>query len=223
MTPEIGHFALILAFAVAMAQSVALFIGARGQDDGFAVFGRRSSIVVFALVAIAFASLMHAFAVSDFSVANVYENSHSSKPFIYKLTGTWGNHEGSMLLWVLILTLFSAVLAAQGRAAPRDLHLLTLGVQALIITAFLAFILFTSNPFLRLLPAPMDGTGLNPLLQDPGLAIHPPFLYLGYVGFSIPFSFATAALIRGKADTVWARLVRPWALIAWVFLTIGIA
>ena len=222
MTPEIGHFALILAFAVAMAQSVALFVGARGQDAGFAVFGRRSAIVVFALVAISFASLMHAFAISDFSVVNVYENSHTAKPFIYKLTGTWGNHEGSMLLWVLILTLFSAVLAAQGRAAPRDLHLLTLGVQALIITAFLAFILFTSNPFERLIPAPADGTGLNPLLQDPGLAIHPPFLYLGYVGFSIPFSFAAAALIRGKADTVWARLVRPWALIAWVFLTIGI-
>ncbi len=223
MTPEIGHFALILAFALAMAQSVALFVGARGDDAGFAVFGRRSAIVVFALVAIAFASLMHAFAVSDFSVVNVYENSHTAKPFIYKLTGTWGNHEGSMLLWVLILTLFSAVLAAQGRGCPRDLHLLTLGVQALVIVAFLAFILFTSNPFERLIPAPVDGTGLNPLLQDPGLAIHPPFLYLGYVGFSIPFSFAVAALLRGKADTVWARLVRPWALIAWVFLTIGIA
>ncbi len=222
MTPEIGHFALILALAVAMAQGPALFLGARGGDASFAIFGQRASIIIFALVVLAFFSLMHAYAISDFSVVNVFENSHSDKPFIYKLTGTWGNHEGSMLLWVLILALFSAMLAMQGRAAPRDLLLLTLGVQSLIITAFLAFILFTSNPFLRLFPAPPDGTGLNPLLQDPGLAIHPPFLYLGYVGFSIPFSFAVAALIRGKADTVWARLMRPWALIAWTFLTIGI-
>ncbi len=223
MIPEFGHFALILAFVVALAQGPALFLGARGADPRFAVFGRRASIVIFALVAAAFFSLMHAYAISDFSVVNVYENSHTAKPFIYKLTGTWGNHEGSMLLWVLILALFSGILAAQGRAAPRDLHLLTLAVQALIIAAFLAFILFTSNPFERLIPAPADGTGLNPLLQDPGLAIHPPFLYLGYVGFSIPFSFAVAALIRGRADSVWARLMRPWALIAWVFLTIGIA
>ncbi|WP_375202846.1 heme lyase CcmF/NrfE family subunit [Hyphococcus sp.] len=223
MTPEIGHFALILAFMLALAQGPALFMRARGKDARFAVFGQRAAILIFALVALSFFSLMHAYAVSDFSVENVFQNSHSAKPFIYKLTGTWGNHEGSMLLWALILTLFSAVLAMQGRAAPRDLLLLTLGVQALIVSAFLAFILFTSNPFLRLFPAPADGTGLNPLLQDPGLAIHPPFLYLGYVGFSIPFSFAVAALIRGKADTVWARLVRPWALIAWVFLTIGIA
>jgi len=222
MTPELGHFALILAFAIALVQGPALFIGARGGDQSFATFGRRASIIVFALIAIAFSFLMHAYAISDFSVVNVYENSHSAKPFIYKLTGTWGNHEGSMVLWVLILALFSAVLAMQGRAAPRDLLLLTLGVQSLIVAAFLAFILFTSNPFLRLFPAPPDGTGLNPLLQDPGLAIHPPFLYLGYVGFSIPFSFAVAALIRGKADTVWARLMRPWALIAWTFLTIGI-
>ncbi|WP_428409104.1 heme lyase CcmF/NrfE family subunit [Hyphococcus sp.] len=222
MTPEIGHFALILAFMLALIQGPALFMGARGQDARFAVFGQRASILIFCLVGLSFFSLMHAYAVSDFSVVNVFENSHSAKPFIYKLTGTWGNHEGSMLLWALILTLFSAVLALQGRAAPRDLLLLTLGVQALIIAAFLAFILFTSNPFERLIPAPADGTGLNPLLQDPGLAIHPPFLYLGYVGFSIPFSFAVAALIRGRADSVWARLVRPWALIAWVFLTIGI-
>lgn len=226
MIPEIGHFALILAFAATIAQSTALFIGAagrsRGGDAQFASFGRRASVVVCLLTASSFGCLMYAYAVSDFSVTNVFENSHSAKPFIYKLTGTWGNHEGSMLLWVLILTLFSAILAAQGRAAPRQLHVLTLGVQSLIIVAFMAFILFTSNPFLRILPAPIDGTGLNPLLQDPGLAIHPPFLYLGYVGFSIPFSFAVAALIRGKADSVWARLMRPWALIAWVFLTIGI-
>ncbi|WP_411820236.1 heme lyase CcmF/NrfE family subunit [Hyphococcus formosus] len=224
MTPEIGHFALILAFAVSIAQAISLFVGASSAKDDarFTIFGQRASIVVFGLTLVSFLSLMNAFGQSDFSVINVYENSHSAKPFVYKLTGTWGNHEGSMLLWVLILTLFSGVLAAQGRAAPRELLNLTLGVQSLIIVAFIAFILFTSNPFERLFPTPQDGVGLNPLLQDPGLAIHPPFLYLGYVGFSIPFSFAVAALLRGKADTVWARLVRPWALIAWTFLTIGI-
>ncbi|MEX6634277.1 heme lyase CcmF/NrfE family subunit [Hyphococcus lacteus] len=224
MTPEIGHFALILAFAIAIAQSLALLGGAvtGNADERFTSFGRRASLIVFGLTLVSFLSLMNAFGHSDFSVINVYENSHSAKPFIYKLTGTWGNHEGSMLLWVLILTLFSGVLAAQGRAAPRELLNLTLGIQSLIIVAFIAFILFTSNPFERLFPTPTDGTGLNPLLQDPGLAIHPPFLYLGYVGFSVPFSFAVAALIRGKADTVWARLMRPWALIAWTFLTIGI-
>ncbi len=223
MTPEIGHFALILAFMIALAQAASLFIGVNTGDGRFAVFGQRASILIFALTALSFGCLMYAYGTSDFSVINVFENSHSAKPFIYKLTGTWGNHEGSMLLWVLILALFSGMLAAQGRAAPRQLHMLTLGVQALIISAFIAFILFTSNPFERLFPTPADGTGLNPLLQDPGLAIHPPFLYLGYVGFSIPFSFAVAALILGKADSVWGRLVRPWALIAWTFLTIGIA
>jgi cytochrome c-type biogenesis protein CcmF len=177
--------------------------------------------LIFALTAAAFFILMRAYAVSDFSVENVWENSHTAKPFVYKLTGTWGNHEGSMLLWALVLTLFSAVLAMQ-RAVPAALYRLSLAVQGTIIAGFLAFILFSSNPFVRLAPAPPDGQGLNPLLQDPGLAIHPPFLYLGYVGFSIPFSFAVAALIRGRADAVWARLVRPWALAAWTFLTVGI-
>ncbi len=223
MIPEIGHFALILAFMIAIAQSVSLLIGFNRADARFAAFGGRASIVIFCLAGLAFSCLMFAYATSDFSVANVFENSHSAKPFIYKLTGTWGNHEGSMLLWVLILALFSAVLAMQARAAPVKLHMLTLGVQAMIITAFIAFVLFTSNPFERLFPTPMNGEGLNPLLQDPGLAIHPPFLYLGYVGFSIPFSFAVAGLVLGRVDSVWGRLVRPWALIAWVFLTIGIA
>ena len=223
MLPEIGHFALILAFLVAVIEAPVLFAGARAEAPDAAVFARRASLLIFALVATSFFILMHAYAVSDFSVAAVFENSHTAKPFIYKLTGTWGNHEGSMLLWALVLTLFSAALALQGRAIPTQLHMLTLGVQSLIIAAFLAFILFTSNPFARLFPAPADGEGMNPLLQDIGLAIHPPFLYLGYVGFSIPFSFAAAALIRGRADAVWARLVRPWALAAWTFLTIGIA
>ncbi len=222
MWPEIGHFALILALIVSGVQAPALFIAARASTPGAGDFARRASILVFALVAASFFILMHAYAVSDFSVLNVFENSHTAKPFIYKLTGTWGNHEGSMLLWALVLALFSAMLAIQDRAIPPSLHILTLAVQATIITAFLAFILLTSNPFERFIPSPADGQGLNPLLQDIGLAIHPPFLYLGYVSFSVPFSFAVAALIRGRADAVWARLVRPWALAAWTFLTIGI-
>lgn len=222
MIPEIGHFALLLAFAVALLQGAILFLAVQSGDASLARVGKHAAYVLAGLIAGAFIILMHAYAISDFSVSNVYENSHSAKPFIYKLTGTWGNHEGSMLLWVLILALYGAGLAKQSRSIPADLHWLTLGVQSLILSAFLAFIIFTSNPFLRLEPAPIDGAGLNPLLQDIGLAIHPPFLYLGYVGFSIPFSFAVAALIRGKADTVWARLVRPWALAAWTFLTIGI-
>ncbi|MEO1251843.1 MAG: heme lyase CcmF/NrfE family subunit [Pseudomonadota bacterium] len=223
MLPEIGHYALILAFAASVIQAPVLFFGARIGEAESGVFARRSAFLIFTLSLAAFAILMRAYAVSDFSVVNVFENSHTAKPFVYKLTGTWGNHEGSMLLWILVLAVFSAILAAQHRAIPPSLYRLTLGVQSLVIAAFLAFVLFTSNPFGRLDPVPTDGQGLNPLLQDPGLAIHPPFLYLGYVGFSIPFSFAVAALIRGRADAVWARLVRPWALAAWVFLTIGIA
>jgi cytochrome c-type biogenesis protein CcmF len=222
MVPEIGHFALILAFFVALAQGALPLLGERIGEPRFAAFGRRCALLLFILVAGAFAALMYSYAVSDFSVANVAENSHTAKPFLYKLTGTWGNHEGSMLLWVLILAVYGAALAQAGRAIPVGLHALTISVQGMIAAAFLAFILFTSNPFERLFPAPVDGADLNPLLQDKGLALHPPFLYLGYVGFSIPFSFAVAALIRGKADSVWARLVRPWALTAWSLLTIGI-
>jgi len=223
MIPEIGHFALILAFTVAAAQTVFCFTAAKTQDPLFGDLGRRCAYLLAALIGGAFLILVWSYAVSDFSVLTVMENSHSAKPFIYKLTGAWGNHEGSMLLWALILAVFGAALARSVREIPAALHQLTLGVQAMIAWAFLAFILFTSNPFARLMPAPPDGAGLNPLLQDIGLAIHPPFLYLGYVGFSVPFSFAVAALIRGRADSVWARLVRPWALAAWSFLTVGIA
>ncbi|MBB5519317.1 heme lyase CcmF/NrfE family subunit [Amphiplicatus metriothermophilus] len=223
MIPEIGHFALALAFAAALAQGPALYAAARADDERLAAFGRRCAYLALGAVGLAFASLAAAYVASDFSVLNVYENSHSQKPLIYKFTGTWGNHEGSMLLWALILALYGGALARQARAIPADLHRLALGTQGLIAAAFLAFMLFTSNPFERLLPAPPDGADLNPLLQDIGLALHPPFLYLGYVGFSVPFSFAVAALIRGRADSVWARLVRPWALAAWSFLTVGIA
>ncbi|HXI87307.1 MAG TPA: heme lyase CcmF/NrfE family subunit [Parvularculaceae bacterium] len=222
MVPEIGHFALILALFTAIAEAALPLLGERIGEARFAAFGRQCAVLLFALTAISFGCLVYSYAVSDFTVLNVVENSHTSKPFIYKLTGAWGNHEGSMLLWVLILSLYGAVLARAGRAVPVGLHSLTLSVQGMIAAAFIAFVLFTSDPFTRVFPAPANGQDLNPLLQDKGLAVHPPFLYLGYVGFSIPFSFAVAALIRGRADSVWARLVRPWALTAWSFLTIGI-
>ncbi len=182
-----------------------------------------AALAQFALTLISFAALTHAFVTSDFSVKLVAANSNSLKPMLYKVTGTWGNHEGSMLLWVLILTLFGAMVAGFGRNLPMGLKARALAVQAMIGAAFFAFILFTSNPFERLVPPPADGADLNPLLQDIGLAIHPPFLYLGYVGLSMAFSFAVAALIEGRVDAAWARWVRPWTLAAWVALTIGIA
>jgi cytochrome c-type biogenesis protein CcmF len=166
---------------------------------------------------------VQAFLASDFSVIVVLQNSHSLKPLLYKITGVWGNHEGSMVLWVLILTLFGALVATFGGNLPAGLQARVLSIQAMIAFGFLAFIIATSNPFLRIIPPPVDGNDLNPLLQDPGLAFHPPFLYLGYVGFSIAFSFAVAALIEGRVDPAWARWVRPWTLLAWCSLTFGIA
>ncbi|MEO0814238.1 MAG: heme lyase CcmF/NrfE family subunit, partial [Myxococcota bacterium] len=177
----------------------------------------------FVLVAGSFAALTYAFVTSDFSLQLVVMNSHTLKPMLYKVSGVWGNHEGSMLLWVLILALFGACAAWFGRGLPDTLRARVLAVQAAVSVAFYAFILFTSNPFTRLEIPPMDGRDLNPLLQDPGLAFHPPFLYLGYVGLSMTFSFAVAALIEGRVDAAWGRWVRPWTLAAWLFLTIGIA
>jgi len=223
MIVEIGHFALVLALAAAFAQTVVPFWGARVGDDGLMAVGRNAALIQFALIAIAFAALVNAHLASDFSVLNVAENSNSAMPAIYKIAGVWGNHEGSMLLWVLILAIFGALVALFGRGLPRMLRADALAVQGLISLAFLAFILLTSNPFERLIPAPFEGRDLNPILQDPGLAIHPPLLYLGYVGFSIVFSFAAAALIEGRIDAAWARFVRPFTLVAWSFLTIGIA
>jgi cytochrome c-type biogenesis protein CcmF len=223
MIAELGHFALILALALALAQSAIPFAGAiRGDPRLMAVAGP-AAVTQFLLVGIAFAALVQAYVVSDFSVLNVAENSHSAKPLLYKVTGVWGNHEGSMLLWVLILALFGALVAAFGGNLPDRLKALVLSVQAWIAAAFLLFILFTSNPFLRLVPAPIEGNDLNPILQDIGLAVHPPLLYLGYVGCSISFAFAVAALIDGRIDAAWARWVRPWTLAAWIFLTLGIA
>jgi cytochrome c-type biogenesis protein CcmF len=223
MTVEIGHFALILAFCAALAQTIVPFWGARIGDRDLMSVGQSAALTQFGLIAIAFTALVYAHLTSDFSVLNVAENSNSEMPAIYKISGVWGNHEGSMLLWVLILAIFGALLALFGRSLPRRLRADALAVQGVISVAFLAFILLTSNPFTRLLPAPFEGRDLNPILQDPGLAIHPPLLYLGYVGFSIVYSFAAAALIEGRIDAAWARFVRPFALVAWSFLTLGIA
>jgi cytochrome c-type biogenesis protein CcmF len=223
MNAEIGHYALVLAFALALIQSVVPLIGARKRDAALMAVAEPLALVQFGFVALSFAMLMSCYVGSDFSVRNVFENSHSATPLIYKFTSTWGNHEGSMLLWVLILTLFGALVAAFANNIPRSLKATVLSVQAWIAATFHLFILWTSNPFLRLSPAPFEGRDLNPVLQDIGLAIHPPMLYLGYVGFSIAFSFAIAALIEGRIDAAWARWVRPWMLAAWMCLTLGIA
>ncbi|MCT4333516.1 heme lyase CcmF/NrfE family subunit [Paracoccus sp. YLB-12] len=223
MIAEFGHFALTLAFAVALYQMIVPMIGAAKGWQGWMDSARPAAMAQFLLTGLSFAALTVAFVTSDFSLKLVYENSHTAKPMIYKISGVWGNHEGSMLLWVLILSLFGAAAAAFGSNLPPSLRARVLGVQASIGAAFYAFILFTSNPFLRLANPPFDGRDLNPLLQDPGLAFHPPFLYLGYVGLSMAFSFAIAALIEGRVDAAWARWVRPWTLAAWMFLTVGIA
>jgi cytochrome c-type biogenesis protein CcmF len=223
MITEIGHFALVLALCVAVLQASLPLYGAARGDGALIAWARPAAFAQFLFVAVAFFALMHAYAVSDFSLANVAANSNSTKPLLYKLSGVWSNHEGSMLLWVFILALFGAAVALFGRNLPPALRARVLAVQAIIGVGFLLFILLTSNPFLRLWPVPADGMGLNPILQDPGLAFHPPWLYLGYVGFSISFCFAIAALIEGRVDPAWARWVRPWTLAAWCALTIGIA
>ncbi|CDX29131.1 heme lyase, CcmF subunit [Mesorhizobium plurifarium] len=220
---ETGHFALVLAFALSLVQMLVPLVGARTGNQRLMAVGGPVTVTGFALTALSFAALAGAYAGSDFSVANVWENSHSLQPMIYKITGTWGNHEGSMLLWVLILTFFGTLVAVFGNNLPATLKANVLAVQGMIGAAFFLFILATSNPFIRLNPAPIEGRDLNPILQDLGLAIHPPMLYLGYVGFSICFSFSVAALIEGRIDASWARWVRPWTLVAWMFLTGGIA
>lgn len=223
MLIELAHFALILAFGVAVVQMIIPMIGATTGRRNWMAIAEPAATSQVILVGFAFAVLMKAFIQSDFSLALVYQNSHTAKPLIYKISGVWGNHEGSMLLWVLILTIFGASAAWFGGGLPDKLRARVLSVQASISVAFYLFILLTSNPFDRLAVPPLNGLDLNPLLQDPGLAFHPPFLYLGYVGLSMAFSFAVAALIEGKVDAAWARWVRPWTLAAWVFLTIGIA
>jgi cytochrome c-type biogenesis protein CcmF len=223
MIIELGHYALVLALATSLVISVLPVVGARRGDAAMMAVATTGTYALFLLVAFSFAVLTYGYVVSDFSVQNVFQNSHSLKPMIYKISGVWGNHEGSMLLWVLILAFFSAMVAFFGSNLPDRLKANVLAVQAWITTAFTLFILLTSNPFIRLSPIPAEGQDLNPVLQDVGLAIHPPLLYLGYVGFSVCFSFAIAALMDGRIDAAWARWVRPWTLAAWVFLTAGIS
>ncbi|MEM9707497.1 MAG: heme lyase CcmF/NrfE family subunit [Pseudomonadota bacterium] len=223
MIVELGHFALILAFAVAVAQMVVPMVGASRGWRGWMAVAEPAATAQFLLLAFSFTVLTYAFVTSDFSLRLVTLNSHTDKPMLYKVTGVWGNHEGSLLLWCLILALFGALGAWFGTGLPERLRARVLAVQGSIGVAFLAFLIFTSNPFLRLEIPPMNGQDLNPLLQDPGLAFHPPFLYVGYVGLSMAFSFAVAALIEGRVDAAWGRWVRPWTLLAWLNLTVGIA
>jgi cytochrome c-type biogenesis protein CcmF len=220
MTGEIGQLALCLALALAFVQAGAGLMGLRSQSAAAVASG--AALGQFVFVALSFGALVFGFVTSDFSIADVANNSHTLKPLIYKITGVWGNHEGSMLLWVLVLSIYSAGIAFLKRGGER-LTSAALGVQGLLAVAFILFILFTSNPFLRLDPMPFEGLGLNPLLQDPGLAFHPPTLYTGYVGLSATFAYAAAALITGDVDRAWARAARPFMLIAWIALTLGIA
>ncbi len=223
MIAELGHYALILALGLALIQASMPIVGARNDDPTLLSVAAPAALAQFVFVALSFAALAACYVTSDFSVLNVYENSNSAMPLMYRLTSVWGNHEGSMMLWVFILALFGALVAAFGSNLPVKLKANALAVQAWIAAAFQLFILTTSNPFLRIVDAPFEGRDLNPVLQDPGLAFHPPLLYLGYVGFSIAFSFAIAALLEGRIDAAWARWVRPWVLAAWMCLTLGIA
>ena len=223
MIAEIGHLALILAFLLAIVQATTGLVGGARRDPRLIAGARASALLQLIFVAMAFGALAIAYLTPDFSVALVVAHSHSTQPWPYRLAATWGSHEGSLLLWVLILAIYGAVAALFGKRLRPTLVSRMLGVQALIAVAFLGFSLLTSNPFLRLDPAPLDGSELNPLLQDPGLVLHPPLLYLGYVGFSAAFSLAAAALIEGRADMAFARWLRPWIIAAWSTLTLGIA
>ncbi len=223
MTPELGHFALILALCLALVQSFLPLAGAARQRADWLAATATVARVQCALVIIAFVALSMCFAINDFSVTYVAANSNSKLPLPYRLSAVWGAHEGSLLLWVLILGLWTTAVSYFGRNLPLALLGRVLGVMGIISVGFLLFMLFTSNPFLRQFPAPLDGVDLNPLLQDPGLIIHPPMLYTGYVGFSVAFAFAVAALLEGRLDPAWARWARPWTTVAWAFLTFGIA
>ncbi|NQW01733.1 MAG: cytochrome c biogenesis protein CcsA, partial [Rhodospirillales bacterium] len=223
MTAELGHFALILAMLIAAIQATLPLIGAQKNLTVWIELAKPTAFLQLALTTLAFGCLIHVYLISDFTVVNVVQNSHTAKPLLYKIAGAWGNHEGSLLLWVFILSAYGAAVALFGRNLPPAFKARVLAVQAMIALGFYLFMLLTSNPFERVFPAPLNGTDLNPLLQDPGLAFHPPMLYFGYVGFSIAFSFAIAALIEGRVDAAWARWVRPWTLAAWVCLSGGIA
>ena len=223
MIAELGQFTLLLAAGLALYQTIAGLLGAARAAPALMDGARNAALAQAAALTVSFGALVVLYLQSDFSVVTVAANSHSQKPLLYKIAGAWGNHEGSILLWSLMLAAFGALVALFGQRVPPTLKARVLAVQGLIGLAFLAFIALTSNPFERIDPAPLDGLGLNPLLQDPGLAFHPPLLYAGYVGFSITFAFAVAGLLEGRIDAAWARWVRPWALAAWMLLTLGIA
>jgi cytochrome c-type biogenesis protein CcmF len=222
MITELGAFALVLALTLSVAQTGLSAVGGARRSVVLAGAGRGAAVAVFLAVAVAFACLIHAFVVSDFSVANVAANSHTAKPMLYKVAGAWGSHEGSMLLWCLVLTGYGAAMAFFGDSLPPRLRSYAIAIQGALGVLFLAYTVFASNPMERLLDAPIEGRSLNPLLQDPALAFHPPFLYAGYVGFSVVYSLSLAALIEGRIDAAWARWVRPWTLAAWSLLTVGI-
>jgi cytochrome c-type biogenesis protein CcmF len=223
MIPEIGHFALILALCLAVAQGVLPLIGASRNSYALIGVARPAAQGQFLFAATAFGCLMYSFIVNDFSVVNVASNSNSKLPFFYRMAASWGSHEGSMLFWVAMLSFWGLAVSVFSSKLPDDMVARVLGVMGLIAIGFYLFILLTSNPFERLLPAAPDGRDLNPLLQDLGMVIHPPMLYMGYVGFSVVFSFAIAALLSGRLDAAWARWSRPWTIVAWASLTLGIA
>ncbi|MCC7068898.1 MAG: heme lyase CcmF/NrfE family subunit [Burkholderiales bacterium] len=223
MFPELGHFALVLAFFVCLTCAGVAGVANVRRGVALVAFTRNAAVLVFALVLFAFFTLMQAFASGDFSVANVVTNSNSLLPMRYRLSATWGSHEGSMLLWALMMTGWSAAVALFSRQLPDVLITRVLVVLTAITAVFLAFLLLTSNPFERVIPAAAEGRDLNPLLQDPGMIFHPPLLYMGYVGMSVAFAFAIAALWGGHLDATWARWSRPWTIAAWIFLTCGIA
>ncbi|MCS6786886.1 MAG: heme lyase CcmF/NrfE family subunit [Thiobacillaceae bacterium] len=223
MIPELGHFALIVALLLALVQGVLPLVGAHRGNATLMAVARPAAHGQFVFVALAFAALAYSFLTNDFSVENVARNSYSRLPEVYRFTATWGSHEGSLLLWTLILAFWTVAVTVFSRHLPQDMAARVIGVMGLVSVGFLAFMLFTSNPFLRLLPPVPEGNDMNPLLQDPGMVIHPPMLYMGYVGFSVAFAFAIAALLSGKLDAAWARWSRPWTTVAWLFLTLGIA
>ena len=223
MIIELGHFALILALLLSVLQATLPFVGAEKNKQAWMMMGRQAAQSVFWLVSIAFLALLHAYALSDFSVLNVALNSHTLKPVAYKLSAAWGNHEGSMVLWLWLMSFWTVLVVQRTQKLPITFQARVVSVQGLLSAGFAGFILLTSNPFLRLSPPAPEGLDLNPVLQDILLIIHPPFLYVGYVGFSVVFSFAVAGLIEGKIDSAWARAARAWVLWPWVFLTTGIA
>ena len=223
MIPELGHFSLILALCMALILGTLPILGAyRGFSSWIAV-ARPTAYAQFLFMALSYGCLTYSCLTHDFSVKYIATNSNSSLPVLYLISGVWGAHEGSLLLWGLVLTIWTALVAKFSKSIPDATVARVLGVMGLVSIGFLLFLLFTSNPFERLFPAPLEGRDLNPLLQDPGLAIHPPMLYMGYVGFSVAFAFAIAALLEGRLDAAWARWSRPWTNMAWTFLTLGIA